>query len=147
MDGNGQRQGVHRGRTRGSKNLHEEEVRRALVASHGSISSAARRLGITRQTIYNALERWPELREIVEDERELFLDKAETALYKAVGRGKPWAIRFTLKTRGKARGYTERQEVSKAKDYSIQSEEKIDWSVLSVEERIQLHELIKKPSD
>ena len=144
MDGNGQREGVHRGRTRGSKNLHDEEVRRALVVSHGSISSAARRLGITRQTIYNALERWPELREIVEDERELLLDKAETALYKAVKRGERWAICFMLKTRGRARGYTERQEVSKAEDYSVQSEEKIDWSVLSVEEQIQLHELIKK---
>ena len=51
MDGNGQRKGVHRGRTRGSKNLHEEEVRRALVASHGSISSAARRLGSGGQSV------------------------------------------------------------------------------------------------
>ena len=144
MDGNGQGEGMHRGRTRGSKNLMEAEVRHALVASHGSISSAARRLGITRQTIYNALDRWPGLREIVEEERELLLDKAETALHKAVKRGERWAICFTLKTRGRARGYTERQEVRETKDYSVQAEKKIDWSGLSLEERIQLLELIKK---
>ena len=41
---------------------------------------------MVRQSIYNALERWPELREIVEEERELHLDEAETALFKAVKR-------------------------------------------------------------
>lgn len=47
---------------------------------------------------------------------ELRLDIAESALDKAVEAGEAWAVCFFLKTRGKARGYTERHEVTGADD-------------------------------
>ena len=138
MDRNGQPKRTSRGRTCGSKNLQQGEVRHALLASRGLISSAARRLGVVRQSIYNALERWPELREIVEEERELHLDEAETALFKAVKRGEAWAICFMLKTQGKARGYTQRQEVLEVGSPSLPPKKPINWKLLPVEERIVL---------
>lgn len=131
------------GRTRGTKNLLREEVRVALMASHGLIASAAHSLGVCRQSIYNAFKPWPELREIVEEERELLLDNAENALHKAIMRGEAWAICFFLKTRGKARGYSER-EVSKLDGNVVQTEEAFDWSLLSVEELELVQQLFKK---
>ena len=40
------------------------------------------------------------------------LDIAEESLITAVKAGEAWAVCFLLKTRGKKRGYTERQEAS-----------------------------------
>jgi len=39
---------------------------------------------------------------------------AETGLYKAIREGKDWAIKYILSTKGKSRGYVERQEVTGA---------------------------------
>jgi hypothetical protein len=100
-------------------------------------------LGFAVNPFYNAFKRWPELREIVEEERELLLDNAENALHKAIMRGEAWAICFFLKTRGKARGYSER-EVSKLDGNVVQTEEAFDWSLLSVEELELVQQLFKK---
>ena len=40
------------------------------------------------------------------------LDVAETALLAAVAKGEAWAVCFYLKCKGKARGWTERAEVT-----------------------------------
>ena len=65
---------------------------------------AARRLGVSRQTLWKYLQRWPELAEIVSDRLEERLDIAESKLDRAIMKGEAWAICFFLKTRGKDRG-------------------------------------------
>ena len=83
----------------------------ALQVSRGMIATAARLLGCTRQTIYDAIVRHPEINHVVAGERELMPDHAELKLQEAIDAGEGWAVRFFLSTQGQARGYIERQRV------------------------------------
>ena len=58
--------------------------------------------------IYRRLKQSARLREVLDDQREEFLDIAEASLKRKVIEGDGWAVCFTLKTLGKARGYVER---------------------------------------
>jgi len=83
----------------------------ALKQSKGTIAVAARLVGCSRQTIYSAMKRHPEIQETLGDERELMLDTAELKLINAVVKGEPWAIQCFLKTQRKGRGYVEKKDV------------------------------------
>ena len=83
----------------------------ALERSRGMITVAARLLKCSRQTVYNALRHFPEVKLALEDARELLLDTAELKLMESVNKGESWAICFFLKTQGRKRGYIEKQGV------------------------------------
>jgi hypothetical protein len=87
-----------------------EDLRTALASAHGQVYGAAERLGCDPQTVYNYLARYPELQGIVEEARGLRMDRAEQQLDRAVEQGQPWAIKLTLLTLGKERGYSPRTE-------------------------------------
>ena len=95
----------------------------ALRATRGMITTAARLLGCSRQTIYEAIARHPEINDVVSGERELMLDTAEKKLQEAVENGDSWAIRFYLATQGQNRGYIERQRGDEGTTYEIIIEE------------------------
>lgn len=100
-------------------------------ACGGILSDIAANLSVDRSTIYEWCNNDAEFQKALDDSRERFLDLAESNLRKLVAgvpaietneRGEKqfagWierpsetAIIFTLKTRGKKRGYIERQEV------------------------------------
>lgn len=88
------------------------QVEAALRNSGGLIATAARALGVSRQAIQQKTKKYPHLRAIVDDERELHVDLAESALKVALRGGEAWAVCFTLKTIGRQRGYVERQELT-----------------------------------
>jgi hypothetical protein len=87
-----------------------EQVIAAIERSHGKVSLAAKALKCTRQTVLNYTKDYPQVKQALEDARELTLDIAEDKLFKAIQKGQSWAICFYLKTQGKKRGYIERQE-------------------------------------
>lgn len=89
-----------------------QPIAEALVEARGLVSVAARRLGVSRTTLYAWMEREPELKQVLSDARELTTDMAEAALFKAIQSGEAWAVCFYLKTQGKRRGYVERHELS-----------------------------------
>lgn len=89
-----------------------EQIIEALRASKGMVYIAADALGCTAKTVYNYIERYPEVKEARKAARGRTLDVGELKLFNAVERDEAWAIAFLLKTLGKERGYTERQEVS-----------------------------------
>lgn len=91
-----------------------EDVTAALRSCRGLIYLAAKKLNVTRQAVHYFMNRHPELKEIVEEERGRFVDAAELALIAAVQKGQPWAVCFALKTQGRQRGYVERQEIEQA---------------------------------
>ena len=97
-----------------------ESIIKALHATRGRIYLAADQLGCDPQTIYNRMEKEPELAEVIRAERERRIDIAETALDRAVIEGEAWAVCFTLKCLGKHRGYVERQEISGVDGNAIQ---------------------------
>ena len=87
-----------------------EEVTDALNRSKGMVTVAARLLGCVPNTVQAYIDRYDEVREARNQEREAMTDVAELALYKAIQGGEAWAVCFYLKTQGKSRGYVERQE-------------------------------------
>ena len=101
-----------------------EQIAKALEVGHGMVSYAAKALGCNRLTIYNWMDKHPELRKIIDGERERLLDVAENSLFKAAEKGEAWAVCFTLKTVGKHRGYVERRELVGPNGNAIPVEQK-----------------------
>ncbi len=109
------------------KDYTDEDIIKAIRAKHGMVYLAARSLGCSHTLIYNRLKQNPLIKETIDACRGVILDDAETKLVSAIKRGEPWAIAFTLKTIGKDRGYTERQEVTGANGASLKIEYVNDW--------------------
>lgn len=84
----------------------------ALLAHYGNVSAAARVLGVSHGTLWDRIKRSERLQEAKRDAEEQTLDLAESGLVSAVKDREAWAICFLLKTRGKKRGYIEKQEQS-----------------------------------
>ena len=84
----------------------------ALLACYGNVSAAARALDVDHSTLWHRIKRSERLQPARMEAEEQALDLAEESLITAVKAGEAWAVCFLLKTRGKKRGYVERQEAS-----------------------------------
>ena len=85
----------------------------ALERSLGIVSTACKTVGISRQTHYNWLED-ADYKQAVSEVGDVALDFAESHLHKLIKDGNPAATIFFLETKGKGRGYVERQEIAVA---------------------------------
>lgn len=83
----------------------------ALEKSLGVVTTACKQVGINRSTHYDWLKNDPEYAEQVKNLENIVLDFAESQLHKQILDGNTTATIFLLKTKGKGRGYIERQEV------------------------------------
>ncbi|WP_091535161.1 hypothetical protein [Alistipes sp. CHKCI003] len=108
--------------------------RKVANACGGILSDIAANIGVERSTVYTWCEEDMAFKQALEDSRERFVDLAESNLRKLVAgvpaiekdengekrfagwieRPSETAIIFTLKTRGKKRGYIERSEITGA---------------------------------
>lgn len=88
-----------------------QQVIDAIKDSKGIKSIVAARLGCTRQTIDNYIKRHPTVARAYQEERERIVDIAEAQLLGKLRAGEWPAIRYTLSTLGKNRGYTEKSEL------------------------------------
>jgi len=84
----------------------------ALEKSLGVVTSAARQVGIERTTHYHWLKEDEEYKRAVESIEDVALDFAETKLHTLIQNEDTAATIFYLKTKGKKRGYVERQELT-----------------------------------
>lgn len=95
-----------------------EDVKRELRDARGIVSVAAHNLGITRSALDRRIQRNAGLQKIKAESRDTIIDYAESKLFKAI-KNEDWrAIKYTLSTLGKSRGYVERtetKEISKTK--------------------------------
>lgn len=82
----------------------------ALEKSLGVVTAACKQSGVGRTQFYEWLRTDEEFAKQVEDIRDVTLDFAESALYQQIKKGNTSATIFLLKTKGKGRGYIERQE-------------------------------------
>jgi hypothetical protein len=85
-------------------------VEKALRDSDGNIACTARAFGCTRSAVYNFIQRYTRLQEVLKDCRETMKDEAESSLSRAIRNGDAWAICFFLKTQAKDRGYVEKSD-------------------------------------
>jgi len=86
----------------------------ALTKSLGVVKMACESVGISRQTHYNWLKDDEAYQQACDNLPEVVLDFAEHHLHKLISQGNPAATIFLLKTKGKKRGYVERQEIEVA---------------------------------
>src|SRR5262245_30739542 len=100
----------------------QHEVAEALRANRGLVTLAARRLGCSRRTIANYVDRCPGVAEALTEAREAQLDVAEARLFQAIDEGELAAITFYLRTVGRHRGYSERHEVAVDGKVAVQAE-------------------------
>ena len=83
----------------------------ALQQSLGVVTSACKTVGISRETHYKWLREDVDYKYQVEDLSNIALDFAESQLHNQIKNGSTPATIFYLKTKGKKRGYIERQEI------------------------------------
>lgn len=91
---------------------HKKAMLEALEKSLGVVTTACRSVGIGRTTHYMWMENDPEYKAAVDDLENVALDYAETKLHNQITKENPTAIIFYLKTKGRKRGYVERQEIA-----------------------------------
>lgn len=98
--------------------IDREELISAIWAAQGKVTVAAQRLGCTVRTIYNYANKYATVQNALDEARamwdEKLVDLAELKLFQEVNDGNAWAIKYALSTKGKSRGYVERQEVTGA---------------------------------
>ncbi len=102
----------------------------ALVATLGIVSYAAQKAGIPRCTHYKWLKTDDSYKASVDLIDNLVLDFAEARLFKKLQANEWKAIMFTLRTKGKKRGYSLHKENKTVEDfiinYIVKSQEEAD---------------------
>lgn len=83
----------------------------ALSESLGVVTTASEMIGISRYTHYHWLQTDQKYKKAVEDLQNIALDFVENELFAQISKGEAASTIFYLKTKGKKRGYIERQEV------------------------------------
>jgi hypothetical protein len=85
-----------------------------------NISSACKKAGIYRNTFYLWCKKDSKFKEQVDDIKEELIDFAESQLMEKIKSGDTTSLIFFLKTKGKSRGYTEKQEITHSGDLDNQ---------------------------
>jgi len=95
-----------------SERLKKERLLEALEKSLGIVSTACQSIGISRTTYYKYYNDDEDFKRSVDSISNIALDCAESQLFELIKEKNVTAIIFYLKTKGKKRGYIEKQEVS-----------------------------------
>jgi|TARA_R110000823_G_scaffold121447_1_gene246477 hypothetical protein len=94
-----------------SSDIHKKAMLEALEKSLGVVTSACKSVNIARQTHYRWLQEDAEYKAAVDELSDVAIDFAESHLHKQIKGGNSTSTIFYLKTKGKKRGYVERQEI------------------------------------
>lgn len=93
------------------KRYTQSDVLTAIKDSGAIVSTIARRLGCEWITAKRYIEKWERTRQAFSDEQETILDMAEGTLFNAIKEKDVQAAKWILATKGKKRGYSEKQEI------------------------------------
>jgi predicted transcriptional regulator len=96
------------------RRLSKKRVKDALHQTKGAVYLAAKVLGVSHTAVYKYVNGYPDIAEIKEYYDNEMVDIAELGLMDALKKKDAWAIKYTLSTKGKHRGYVERQEFTGA---------------------------------
>jgi len=97
-----------------SRHIKKETLLKSLEQSLGVVTVACKKANIPRSTYYKWLKEDSDFAEQVRDIENVALDFAESQLHKQIQENSTSATIFYLKTKGKSRGYVERQEITGA---------------------------------
>jgi ACT domain-containing protein len=93
---------------------HKKAILEALEKSLGVVTTACKKVGVGRTTFYGWLKDDKDFADKVNDIQNIALDFVESKLFENIREGKTSEMIFYLKTKGKKRGYVERQEITGA---------------------------------
>lgn len=96
-----------------------KQVLAAVRKATGNLSVAAKLLGCSRQTVYNASLRWKTVRAEIASQREKVVDLAEQKLIEKLKASEWPAIKYVLSTLGKNRGYGPEVEAITAVEFIV----------------------------
>tara|TARA_R110000824_G_scaffold359339_1_gene546873 strand:- start:570 stop:920 length:351 start_codon:yes stop_codon:yes gene_type:complete len=99
-----------------SRHIKKESLLKSLEQSLGVVTVACKKADIPRSTYYKWLKEDEGFAEQVKDIENVALDFAESQLHKQIAENSTAATIFYLKTKGKKRGYVERQEIETTGD-------------------------------
>ena len=102
-----------------AKNYENTTIKKAIEDSGGIISTIAERLGCEWHTAKKYIESSEELKAAYDAESESVIDLAESKLIENIQENDNTAILFYLKTKGKKRGYIERNEIEHSSNGTI----------------------------
>ena len=94
-----------------SEQLKKEQLLEALTKSLGIVSTACLSVGVSRTTYYKYYNDDEQFKSQVDDISDIAIDFAESQLFELIKGGNITAVIFYLKTKGKKRGYVEKQEI------------------------------------
>ena len=89
----------------------KQRFKQALNGTGGIMLSIANNMGVTREGVYKWIKKHPDMQELRLQEEEKIIDIAENSLFTQAKDKEQWATKYLLSTKGKRRGYTEKQEV------------------------------------
>jgi hypothetical protein len=98
-----------------SKEVYKTDSRKelmldALKKTLGIVTTACQKADISRQTHYEWLREDPIYKKKVDEISEMAIDFVETKMFEGVNNNDSGLIKYYLSTKGKNRGYVERQE-------------------------------------
>jgi len=111
--------------------IQKKAMIQAMEKSLGIVTTACRNVGISRDTHYRWMRDDEAYKNEIDSIEGMALDLAESKLHEEILGGNTAAIIFFLKTKGKRRGYVEKQEV----ETTIKQP---DFSGISTDELMQL---------
>lgn len=117
---------------------------KAIKGSFGVISTIARKLRCDRKTVYNRLDEWPELKELIAEEREEIIDLAENKLVAKIRAGEKTSIHYVLDTLGKSRGYVKKTQTENT-NFEIDLSELTDFGLERIKRGDDPREVILDP--
>ena len=91
----------------------------ALEKSLGIVTTACKIVGVDRGTFYRYYNEDEKFKQAVKDIENVSLDFAESKLLEQIKANNTAATIFYLKTRGKHRGYIEKQQIEHTTDYKF----------------------------
>ena len=88
----------------------------------GVVTTACKKVGVSRTTFYEYYNTDDKFKKDIDELEAVALDFAESQLHSQIKNGSTAATIFYLKTKGKKRGYVERQEldVSTGKTFQVE---------------------------
>ena len=99
-----------------SRHIKKETILSALESSLGVVTTACKKTGIPRSTFYKWLKEDSEFADKVKDIENVSLDFAESKLFEQMSENNTSATIFYLKTKGRKRGYWEKQQMDMTTD-------------------------------
>jgi ACT domain-containing protein len=94
-----------------SGHIKKKAIIAALEQTRGVVTTACTKADIPRSTFYKWYNEDAEFKKEVDEIQNITLDFAESQLFKQIKENNTTATIFYLKTKGKNRGYIERQEI------------------------------------